>query len=115
MFQIILICIYEKPGQWRVAVQYDDLEFINIRNVLNCIERSINNLSRAKIAKEVGLSMTSVSIIVQRLINLGLVLEHEAETSGVRGRPGTPLSLNPDVWGTLSVHVTTMVNGTSLR
>lgn len=79
-------------------MQYDDLEFINSRNVLNCIERGSDDLSRAKIAKEVGLSRTSVSIIVQRLINLGLVSEHEAETSGARGRPGTPLSLNPDVW-----------------
>jgi len=81
-------------------MQNDDLEFINSQNVLHCIERELDKPSRAMIAKHVGLSRTAISLIVQRLINYGLVKELETTKKG-RGRPGTPLVLNERYWYTI--------------
>lgn len=78
-------------------MQNDGLEFINIQNVLHCIERDLDKPSRAAVAKFVGLSRTASSIIVQRLLNAGLIQELETAKAG-RGRPGTPLVVNDSYW-----------------
>jgi len=78
-------------------MQSDDLEFINCQNVLHCIERELNQPSRAQIAKHVGLSRTAISLIAQKLIKAGLVKELETKIKG-RGRPGTPLVIDDSRW-----------------
>jgi len=78
-------------------MQIDDLEFINCQNVLHCIERDIYQPSRAQIAKHVGLSRTAISLIVNRLINAGLIKELDKKIQG-RGRPGTPLVIDDALW-----------------
>lgn len=78
-------------------MQIDDLEFINCQNVLHCIERDIYQPSRAQIAKHVGLSRTAVSLIVNRLIKVGLIKELDKKVEG-RGRPGIPLVIDGSIW-----------------
>jgi transcriptional regulator of PTS gene len=79
-------------------MQYDELETVNFQSVLDCIETNDVPPSRAFIAKKVGLSRTAVSYIVQKMIALDLVEEIDKESGDKRGRPGTPLVLNPRVW-----------------
>lgn len=76
----------------------EGLDSINFNHVLNSIEFSSDPPSRAEIAKQVGLSRTALSYIVQKLIAMELVMEQEKENDGKPGRPGTPLVLNPNVW-----------------
>ncbi|HCJ95384.1 MAG TPA: hypothetical protein DHV69_09440 [Sphaerochaeta sp.] len=78
-------------------MQNDDLEFINCRNVLDCIERELDKPSRARVAKHLGLSRTATSLIAQKLIRVGLVKELETTIKG-RGRPGTPLVMDDSRW-----------------
>lgn len=76
-------------------MRYSDMEFENYDNVLRCIIRDLRNPSRSDIAKHLGLSKSAVSNIVSRLIEYGLVLDGESIQSGLKGRPGTSLSVNP--------------------
>ena len=76
-------------------MRYSDMEFENYDNVLRCIIRDLRNPSRSDIAKHLGLSKSAVSNIVSRLIEYGLVLDGECIQSGLKGRPGTSLSVNP--------------------
>lgn len=78
-------------------MQSDDLEFINCQNVLLSIERDLHQPSRAQIAKHVGLSRTAISLIVTRLIAVGLVKELDKKVKG-KGRPGTPLVVDDSLW-----------------
>lgn len=71
------------------------MEFENYDNVLRCIIRDLRNPTRSDIAKHLGLSKSAVSNIVSRLIEYGLVLDGESIQSGLKGRPGTSLSVNP--------------------
>jgi hypothetical protein len=66
--------------------------------VLECIEDA-GLISRATIAKETGLSRTTVSSAVNQLIDLHLIQEDEQVVAmQTRGRPGIPLSLTTDEW-----------------
>jgi predicted NBD/HSP70 family sugar kinase len=60
--------------------------------VLNCI-RLQGSVSRANLAKQLGLTRSTISRIIEELINEKLVYEGESVSNG-RGRPGTPLLLN---------------------
>ena len=71
------------------------MEFENYDNVLRCIIRDLRSPTRSDIAKHLGLSKSAVSNIVSRLIEYGLVLDGECIQSGLKGRPGTSLSVNP--------------------
>ncbi|PPJ21633.1 hypothetical protein C5E45_31065 [Nocardia nova] len=51
--------------------------------------------SRAQIAASAGLSRATVSALVDDLLAKGLLRENDADR-GLRGRPATPLTLNPD-------------------
>jgi len=102
-------------------VKMDDLEKVNTRNVLRIIEIE-KGLSRAQVAKRLGLSRTTISTIVTKLISLGLVSEQEGIAEG-RGRPGIQLNLTRDRWHALGVEfhsrkwvaVITDLEGTILR
>lgn len=78
-------------------MRYGDLEFINFSNVLTCIEQSTEKLSRADVAKHLGLSRTTASIIANKLVALDILREERSVTNG-RGRPGTPLSIETSTW-----------------
>lgn len=74
------------------------IEQRNQNNVLQCIEQA-GEISRAGVAKQLGLSRTTVSSAVARLLEAGLVCEaDQADPSQSRGRPGIPLSLTTDIW-----------------
>ncbi len=77
-------------------VKTDDLERVNTRNVLRTIELE-NGLSRAQVARRLGLSRTTISTIVSKLISVGFVTEQQSKAKG-RGRPGIHLSLTTKRW-----------------
>lgn len=77
-------------------VNKDDLERVNTRNVLRTIELE-KGLSRAQVARSLGLSRTTISTIVSKLISLGFVTEGQSKAKG-RGRPGIHLSLTRERW-----------------
>ncbi|MDJ0346635.1 ROK family transcriptional regulator, partial [Streptomyces sp. PH10-H1] len=53
-----------------------------------------DNISRAAVAAEVGLTRATVSTLVDELIAAGLVTELGAQRPGTVGRPGTALALS---------------------
>ena len=74
------------------------IEQQNQNNILECIEQA-GEISRAGVAKQLGLSRTTVSSAVARLLEAGLVCEaDQADPSQSRGRPGIPLALTTDIW-----------------
>lgn len=52
-------------------------------------------LSRADLAKETGLTKSTVSLLCQELIDEGWFLEHAVQATGALGRRPTPLSIDP--------------------
>ena len=81
-------------------VRTGDGEFVRELNrfhVLDCIRR-FEPVSRIEIVDRTGLSRGTVSTIVGELLEEGLVREAPSEASGVqsRGRPRTPLEINPN-------------------
>jgi predicted NBD/HSP70 family sugar kinase len=71
-------------------------EFTKTRAVLNIIEKK-EKLSRAGIAKKLGLSRTTLSTLVNRLIESGIIKETGTEAEGI-GRPGISLDIATDQW-----------------
>ena len=65
--------------------------------ILDCLENE-GPLSRAAIAKKLGLSRTTLSNFVTVLIDQGLVSEKEEEDPQGRGRPGIPVDLDAERW-----------------
>lgn len=72
-------------------------KFNNLQEVFKRIYYSKENLSRAKIAKTLSLSRTTVSSLVNEMIDKELVCELELEDHK-NGRPGVLLSMNKNVW-----------------
>jgi len=52
--------------------------------------------SRADLAKETGLTKSTVSLLAQELIDEGWLVEHEIQITGALGRRPTPLAIDPD-------------------
>lgn len=74
------------------------IERRNQQNVLHVIEQE-GEISRAGVAKRLGLSRTTVSNAVVRLMETSLVQETvQAGALAGPGRPGIPLSLTENVW-----------------
>ncbi len=65
--------------------------------ILNCLE-NYGPLSRAAVAKRLGLSRTTISTLMTRFIEQGLVSEKEGEDPQGRGRPGIPVDMNRESW-----------------
>lgn len=75
------------------------LEIFNQNSVLSCLKETPGDVSRAYVAKQVGLSRTTVSAAVNHLIDLELVQEVDKSSEPIsRGRPGIPVTLTEDVW-----------------
>lgn len=81
-------------------MRFEDLEFVNYKNIIDTIF-TYPGLSRANIAKELGISKTTVSYVVSELIEKSIVEETEAEDNGRRGRPGLGLRLNDSKWNAI--------------
>lgn len=79
-------------------MQEETSELINCKSVLNCVERDLQNPSRADIAKHLGMSRTTASQSINKLIEMGIVCELEKASNGGRGRPGLPLELDEKHW-----------------
>lgn len=56
--------------------------------------RQQSGLSRADIAKETGLTKSTVSLLAQELIDEGWLVEHEIQITGALGRRPTPLAVD---------------------
>lgn len=67
---------------------------INLSTVLHCLKTRAP-LSRARVADLTGLNKTTVSSLVEELVDRGLIHEVGRDTSG-SGRPATLLDLNPE-------------------
>ena len=69
---------------------FDCSELNTYKTIVTYITESIDKPSRAALAKELGLSRTTASNYVNRLISKGIIKELDSESQG-RGRPGRPL------------------------
>jgi predicted NBD/HSP70 family sugar kinase len=77
-------------------IEDETSDYSNIRAVLNIIEKN-EKLSRAGIAKRLGLSRTTLSTLVINLMESGLVKETGTSVDGI-GRPGISLDISTDKW-----------------
>ena len=72
-------------------------------------------LSRADIARELGLTRATIGYAIAELSDAGLVIENaEATSDGRKGRPGTGIQLNPHGAYFLGVDIGTKVLTTVL-
>jgi glucokinase-like ROK family protein len=81
----------------------DKVRKINKSIVLNTL-RLHAPISRARVANHTGLNRSTVSNIVNVLIEEGLVFEEKQENSGI-GRPGISLGLRPDGGSVVGVEI----------
>ena len=58
------------------------------------VVQRVPGLSRADLAKETGLTKSTVSLLVQHLIDDGWLIESDIQATGAIGRRPTPLSLD---------------------
>ncbi|RQS40909.1 ROK family transcriptional regulator [Burkholderia sp. Bp8990] len=70
------------------------LDEYEIHSKLALTIASLPGISRADLSRDTGFARSTVSQLVQPLIEAGLVTEHASGPSG-RGRPSTRLSINP--------------------
>jgi predicted NBD/HSP70 family sugar kinase/biotin operon repressor len=71
-------------------------DITKMRALVDMVEKG-ERLSRAGIAKNLGVSRTTVSTLVSRLINTGILKETGTEVDG-RGRPGISLDIATEKW-----------------
>ncbi|KAA3655828.1 MAG: ROK family transcriptional regulator [Chloroflexi bacterium] len=76
---------------------------LNTATILNLL-RTTAPVSRAELAKQTGLNRSTVSSIVNQLLQNDLVRETELQREGV-GRPGMSLTLNPDGGAAIGVEL----------
>jgi len=81
----------------------------NLRAVLNHLLRA-GVISRAQLAERTALSNTTITHLIDELLNQGIVVEAEHGGDGVNGnrrigRPRTGLQLNPDARYAVGVHI----------
>lgn len=77
---------------------------INLSIILNAL-RLQSPISRARLARATGLNKTTVSSLVQELIDTGFVTERGAGRTGSAGRPGILLELNPRAGGIIGAEI----------
>lgn len=79
-------------------MRYEDMEYQNFSNVLNCVLNELPSPSKAEIAKYLGLSRTASSQIVNKLIRLGILREGDSYSNCLRGRPGKRIMVDNGQW-----------------
>ena len=88
----------------RRSADHNWMRNINRSLILSCL-RTMPPQSRANLAARTGLTRSTVSSLVDELIQANLV--HETGTSPSQGgRPGTMLQLNPDGGCAIGVEIT---------
>lgn len=75
------------------SINQDDLRNHNLSVVLDTMLRSLSPLSRAELAKATGLTKATMSLLVPKLIDAGVVGEGLPSTMSASGRPSTPLHI----------------------
>lgn len=85
-------------------MRYEDMEYLNFKNIIDSIDE-LDNPTRALIAKKLELSRTTVSNVVNVLIEEKIAIETEVEKP-TRGRPGLKLGFSPDKWYALGAAFT---------
>lgn len=73
--------------------------------LLDAIRRAPQGVSRVELVGETGLTAQTVSNIVRRLLEQGLVVEGDRVQSAVRGKPRTLVRVQPTARYALGVHV----------
>ena len=73
--------------------------------MLDALRRDRHGLSRAELSERTGLSAQSITNIVRRLSERGLVTEEAPAVPHGRGRPAAPLRLAPEGRFAVGVHV----------
>lgn len=73
--------------------------------MLDALRRARHDLSRAELSERTGLSAQSITNIVRRLSERGLVTEDAPAVPHGRGRPASPLRLDPAGRFAVGVHV----------
>lgn len=86
-------------------MRYEDMEYLNFKNIIDSIDE-LDNPTRALIAKKLELSRTTVSNVVNVLIEKEIAIETEVEKTK-RGRPGLKLGFTSDKWFALGAAFTT--------
>ncbi|QTX04222.1 ROK family transcriptional regulator [Agromyces archimandritae] len=72
--------------------------------VLDLIRRSADGLSRSELAERTGLSAQTLSNVARRLVDTGMVVEGAPVVAG-KGKPPTPLRLNPQSRFAVGIHL----------
>lgn len=72
--------------------------------VLEAVRRSKGTISRVELVQSTGLSNQTVSNIVRKLLDIGLITEGQKTVSGL-GKPRTPLAINPGGRYSIGVHL----------
>ncbi len=85
-------------------MRYEDMEYLNFKNIIDSIDE-LDNPTRALIAKKLELSRTTVSNVVNVLIEEKIAIETEVEKP-TRGRPGLKLGFSSDKWYALGAAFT---------
>ena len=70
-----------------------DLALANRRHILKMLI-SKGSASRTEIARQTGIAMSSLTEIINKLIQRGILIEHKQAQSKKRGRPALTLELN---------------------
>ena len=96
----------------RGVLRKSDLRETNERLILNIIRQN-RDLSRSDIVKITGLSASSVTFIVNRLISGGLIAVARSSVQSQAGRPPVSLRLRPESMYAIGAEVT--VSGARVR
>ena len=96
----------------RGVLRKSDLRETNERLILNIIRQN-RDLSRSDIVKITGLSASSVTFIVNRLISGGLIAVARGSVQTQAGRPPISLRLRPESMYAIGAEVT--VGGARVR
>ena len=83
------------PNETSLAARPFDVRRHNLALVTQQVATH-EHVSRAELAKLTGLTKATVSVLVQELLDAGLLLELGPQPSGQVGRPRTALSINGD-------------------
>ena len=79
-------------------MRYEDMEYENFKNILEAMDK-LEDPSRAKIAKHLSLSRTTLSNMTSIMIEKHILVEGETKrNSASRGRPGAMLRYCDDTW-----------------
>ena len=76
--------------------------------VIDAVRRARHGLSRVEISAQTGLSAQTVSNIVRRMLESGLLVEGDRVNQGL-GKPRTPLTLDPTGRYAVGVHLDPLV------